>query len=54
MTEYNPELMRSGKFAEATGIPQPGSPVFIALTRSILLSSLVLTNMDHSEAWCGS
>ena len=31
MTEYNPELVRSAEFAEATGIPQPGSPASIAL-----------------------
>jgi hypothetical protein len=35
MTEYNPELVRSAEFAEATGIPQPGSPASITLGRFI-------------------
>lgn len=33
MTEYNPKLVQSAEFAEATRIPQPGSPASIALGR---------------------
>jgi hypothetical protein len=33
MTKYNPELVRPAEFAEATGVPQPGSPASIALGR---------------------